>query len=385
MRQVLVVNGPNLNLLGTRRPDVYGQESLSDLDRLCRDWGAELGLEVATFQSNHEGVLIDRLHQARSEGCDGIVFNAGAYTHTSFALHDAVEAIEIPTVEVHISNVKEREEWRRTSRIAPACVYTIYGRGIEGYRWALRHLWYRSKQAFETIQYADGTENQGDLRRPDGEPVAACLLVHGGFWLPMWTRDIMDGLAVDLCRRGLVTLNVEYGRTRAGGGWPQSMNDVTTAARWLAGEAGGQQILLGHSAGGQLALMSASQTNVDLVVSLAGVLDMEATAAGGPGAGPARDFLNGVDPKVVSPMTAPPIRSPVLVTHGDRDDLVPVTQSRAYARRINDAGGRVEYLELAGEGHFSLLDPDSNAWQLVVEALWKLLGEFGLPSSARPG
>ena len=139
MRRVLVLNGPNLNLLGSRRPDVYGSTTLADLERLCAAWGVRLGVEVESFQSNHEGALIDRLHEARGV-VDGVVINPGAFTHTSYALHDALEAVEIPAVEVHISNVEEREAWRRTSLTGPACVHRIYGRGIYGYQNALSHL-----------------------------------------------------------------------------------------------------------------------------------------------------------------------------------------------------------------------------------------------------
>ena len=137
--RVLVVNGPNLNLLGTRRPEVYGTTTLGELEEMCRQWGTELGCSVSVFQSNHEGAIIDRLHEAIGR-CDGIVINPGALTHYSYALHDAIEASNIPTVEVHISNIAARESWRAVSVIAPVCVASITGQGVEGYRRAIEVL-----------------------------------------------------------------------------------------------------------------------------------------------------------------------------------------------------------------------------------------------------
>ena len=139
MTRVLVLNGPNLNLLGTRRPDVYGTTTLAALDANCRSWGSDLGLTVECLQSNHEGTLVDALHAARGR-CAGVVLNAGAYTHYAYSLHDAVEAIEIPVVEVHISDVYKRESWRRHSVLEPVCVASIVGHGVDGYREALELL-----------------------------------------------------------------------------------------------------------------------------------------------------------------------------------------------------------------------------------------------------
>jgi 3-dehydroquinate dehydratase II len=140
--RALVIHGPNLDLLGTRRPDVYGTMTLGEVEDRCRAWGVELGIEVTTFQSNHEGALIDRLHEAIGM-VEGVIINPGALAHYSYALHDAVEAIPAPVVEVHISDIGSREEWRRTSVVAPACAATISGKGIDGYREALEVLAHR--------------------------------------------------------------------------------------------------------------------------------------------------------------------------------------------------------------------------------------------------
>jgi 3-dehydroquinate dehydratase-2 len=136
--KLLVINGPNLNLLGTREPAVYGSATLADVEALCRTEGQALGAEVLTFQSNHEGALIDRVHAARAEGVDFIVINPGAYTHTSVALRDAFAGVAIPFIELHISNVHRREPFRHHSYFSDIAVGTIVGLGVYGYRLALR-------------------------------------------------------------------------------------------------------------------------------------------------------------------------------------------------------------------------------------------------------
>jgi 3-dehydroquinate dehydratase II len=137
---ILVLNGPNLNLLGRREPAVYGKATLADLDAACVKAGRELGVEVTCRQSNHEGELIDWLHGAADEGVSGIVLNAGGLAHTSVALRDAIAGIDVPVIEVHLSNVHARERFRHTSVTAGACVGVIAGLGIEGYRMAMVYL-----------------------------------------------------------------------------------------------------------------------------------------------------------------------------------------------------------------------------------------------------
>ncbi len=139
MPSVLVLNGPNLNLLGLREPGVYGSTTLEDINAKMTELGKELGIEVRCFQSNHEGALIDALHDARTWAA-GVVFNPGGYTHTSVALRDAISAINIPVIEVHISNVHAREEFRHHSMISAVCAGTISGLGINSYLLGLRGL-----------------------------------------------------------------------------------------------------------------------------------------------------------------------------------------------------------------------------------------------------
>jgi len=138
--RILVLHGPNLNLLGTREPEVYGHETLLDVDNDLQIMAQELGVELTATQSNHEGQLIDRIHAAREEGIAGILINPGGLTHTSVALRDALAAVAIPTVEVHLSNVHARESFRHHSFISPIAVGVVFGFGAASYQIALRGL-----------------------------------------------------------------------------------------------------------------------------------------------------------------------------------------------------------------------------------------------------
>ena len=137
--KLLILNGPNINMLGIREPGVYGSQSYSELLRLLSVWAEELGVEMEHYQSNHEGCLVDKIQEAYGN-FDGIVINPAAYTHTSIAILDALKAVALPAVEVHISDVSQREDFRKASFAGMACIKTIMGQGLDGYRQAMAFL-----------------------------------------------------------------------------------------------------------------------------------------------------------------------------------------------------------------------------------------------------
>ena len=355
--RVLVVNGPNLNLLGTREPDVYGSDTLADLDGTVAEWGVSMGVDVETVQSNHEGEIIDILHGWHG---DGIIINPGALAHTSRALADAIRSVPIPVVEVHISNIREREPWREESVTAEACVRSVYGRGVVGYRDAIRHLVNRAAVPFETVRYGPHDENVGDLRLGDHRLV---VLVHGGFWRHEWERDTTESIAVDLTQRGFTTWNIEYRRLGLDGGWPGSAHDVLMALDFvpqLPLQVEGLSVV-GHSAGAHLAIWAAprSHTQVNRMVAMAPITALAMHADSGMyGAGEARALLD-----AGAPMDVDPGDVPTLLVHGTHDQHVPIAHSTVLAERNG-----LEVLTTDG-GHFELLDPGSPHWDAVIKAL----------------
>ncbi len=366
----MVLNGPNLDRLGTRRPEIYGSTTLSELERMCVDWGSVLGIEVVALQSNHEGELIDHLHEADATG---IVLNAGALTHYSYALRDAIESTPAPVVEVHISNVLEREEWRRRSVLAEVCLHSIYGRGIEGYRWAMLHLLHHAQSPPTRLEYGYHDEAHGDLRVPVGNgPFPAVMLLHGGFWRHQWTFDTVGGPAVDLWRRGFVTYAVEYRRVGAGGGATTTPADIEEALDVLRRHprVDAERIaIVGHSAGGQLAVQAASRHVVQLAVSMAGVLDLETGLDLGIGGGAIEAYLGGAPARLHSPTRLVPTASPILAAHGSADDLVPALLSERFADAAAEAGSSCELHLLEEVGHFEFLDPSTAAWQAITQRI----------------
>lgn len=140
MTKILILNGPNLQLLGTRKKEVYGSTTLEEIRQNLEKIAASLDVELDFYQSNHEGDLVDRIGNAKTEGVDGIVINPAAYTHTSIAIRDAIEGVSIPAIEIHLSNIHAREEFRHRSMTAPVCIGQIAGLGPDGYEWALRAM-----------------------------------------------------------------------------------------------------------------------------------------------------------------------------------------------------------------------------------------------------
>ncbi len=235
-----------------------------------------------------------------------------------------------------------------------------------------------------TRRYGSGPEQMADLLLPAGAgPHRVAVLVHGGFWGAHFTRATMGALAVDLARRGWASWNVEYRRVGSGGGVPETGQDVRAAIDALAEIAASldptRVVLIGHSAGGQLALSLAGLPGVGAVVSLAGVCDLGSAARERIGDGAALEFMDGTPEErpeayaIADPIRLLPTGTRTLIVHGDADDRVPVQQSRDYARAAQAAGDPSELLELAGVEHFALVDPRTAAWATVAERLDELI------------
>ncbi|MBA2336600.1 MAG: type II 3-dehydroquinate dehydratase [Acidimicrobiia bacterium] len=369
MQRIDVINGPNLNMLGRREPDIYGTDTLEQVDARVVAWGQRLGLEVTTFQSNREGDLIDRIQACRTSA-DGIVINAGALTHTSYAIHDALLAAEVPAVEVHLSNIHAREPWRAVSVLAPVVAGSIFGRGVVGYRDALRLLVNRAAAMPHTIAYGDHPEQVMDVRAPDDPgPHPVAVLVHGGFWRREWGRDTSDTLAVDLTARGWVTANVEYRRLGCDGGWPASVDDVATAIAHIVSHREVSSVtVFGHSSGGQLALVAGRATAVETVVALAPITDLAWAIELGTGAPSPAQFAGGHDPTGPMSPVAEPARGRQILVHGTADTEVPVEFSTRYVQAAEAAGITVNAI-YPETGHFELLDPKTPVWEQVVTSL----------------
>ena len=355
--RLLVINGPNLNLLGAREPEVYGSDTLADLEAQVEVWGEEMGTRVDTMQSNGEGQIIDAI---QSFDGDGIVINPGAFTHTSRAIADAISSVESPVVEVHVSNIRSREPWRAESLVADACVLTIYGRGVAGYRAAIRHLVNRAAGLFETVRYGPHPDNVGDLRRGGDDLV---VLAHGGVWKHEFARDLTESLAVDLWQRGYTTWNVEYRRLGDGGGWPGSGHDVLTALDSIPRIHPDLRrlIVVGHSAGAYLLMWAAARSRVSVTthIALGPLLSLTAAVeAGDVGSGQCATLL-----EMGAPPEATPGKVKTVIVHGDSDQIVPVERSVSFAARH-----QVEHHRTSCD-HFSLLDPAKSEWSWVVDHL----------------
>lgn len=343
--RVAVINGPNLNLLGSRQPEIYGTMTLADLEDRVRNWSSRLDVEPTFFQSNDESELVS-LIQAAGKECDALVLNPGGFTHTSVAIADAVASIQVPAVEVHLSDIAAREAFRSISLVAPNVVRQISGRGATGYRDAIRHLVFRDLVPYTNVRYGPHHRNVADHRRADGNSLV--VLVHGGYWLPGWDRDQLDQAAVDLTLRGCDTLNIEY---RVDPPWPGSGHDVDTALGW-ARDRYDSVSLLGHSAGAFVALWAFLRNPVDICVGLAPVTDLSLVED----VTPAQVVMAAGGPMALT------IGQGTVFFHGTDDTEVNLD----HTRRASDAA---EVHLLAGVGHFDILDPQRPHWDAVASAL----------------
>lgn len=370
MPTVVCVNGPNLDLLGRRQPEVYGSMTLSDLAARVRGWGDDLGLEIRWIQSNHEGAIVEAIHSAR--GSAGIVINPGALTHTSQALHDALLAVETPAVEVHLSNVRGRERWRRRSTVAPASVLSVFGRGAEGYRAALRHLVHRQAHPPLIGRYGPHPDQVVHMRGSGGD--VGVVLVHGGFWSDAWGLDTVEGWAVDLAAEGVAVASIEYRRVGSGGGVVATTADVARAINrardWLEVP---EVAVVGHSAGAHLAVWHAlsAPTPQRLTVGVAGIYDLAVADDHdlGPGAVAAFDPEHRTDP-----MRAGRPGGHLVLVHGEDDSVVPSSQTIAYGEILGGEGAGVDVTLLADTRHFDLLDPRRDGWKAIRASLGAVIG-----------
>jgi acetyl esterase/lipase len=232
----------------------------------------------------------------------------------------------------------------------------------------------------QTHPYGALPDQVADLRLPQRDGThAVVMLLHGGFWRAQWRRDIMSALAVDLTLAGWATWNVEYRRVGAGGGVPQTLDDVAAAFDWLTSIDAPLDLTcvtaLGHSAGGHLALWLAGQRDLQLTVSLAGVSWLAEAARLRIGDDAVRDFCAGLPAEVpqtyalADPFAHLPLGVPQLLVHGDRDDRVPAQLSRQWTARSRETGDRCELMVLPGVDHFALIDPATDAWRETARRL----------------
>jgi acetyl esterase/lipase len=383
--RIAVVDGP-----GIARDEGW-------LRAACAEWARELGVEAALTVASDERTLADAVRHARSRA-DALVIGPGE-SENSAVVAEAVTAAGVPSVAVDLHAVRAAH-----TRVALAASYAIRGRGIDGYRWALRHLVWAAALPFETHAYGPLDDQVGDLRLPDAPPPHPVVaLLHGGGWKEHWTRDLMDGAAVDLTRRGYATWNLEYRRVGpGGGGWPTTFLDVAAGLDALVELSGRHQLdldrvtVLGHSAGGQLALWSASRSTGDpggaarvrpaLVVAIAAVADLvEASRRGLVGGDDIAARLLGGTPETVpdryalaSPLERLPLGVPQLVVQGSRDYLTDLRDlARRYVDRATRAGDPVELLELDAAEHLEVVDASTAAWTAIAERIDERVGTAG--------
>ena len=372
--RILIINGPNLNLLGTRDPQPYGDATLADLEADWRTHCERYDVAIEALQSNHEGVIVDAIGEGQHR-FDALVINAGALSHYSRSIADAIGAVDLPAVEVHISNIYERETWRHVSVLKDVCVLTIVGRGTSGYINAIDHLIAMHTSPARTLQYGEENTTVLDLRVPSGDgPHPVAILVHGGFWRTIWTRDLMDPMAAALIGHGWATANIEY--SLGEGSYANAMRDLESAVLWVQNNAAEHDfdpkmvVLVGHSAGGYLSLAAAARLpTVAGVVGLAAVTDLEAMSVSRQDDDPVARLLGASlsdAPRLwhqAGLSESPTI--PIHLVHGSEDDTVDLAQSTNYSQQTDT----IRLTVVDGCDHMSLIDPTSPAWPSVLSAM----------------
>ncbi|MEV8638212.1 alpha/beta hydrolase [Streptosporangium sp. NPDC051023] len=260
-----------------------------------------------------------------------------------------------------------------TGKPGEPAVAHLHGRGVGGLTWAIRHAVHRLRNPARRVAYGEQPGQWAEVRLPresEGQPPVA-VLVHGGYWRSVWGADLMDALCIDLAERGFAAWNLEY-RTPDLHGWAAITEDVAQGVALAAESASGPLVVIGHSAGGQLALRAAADDpRVTLAVSLAGVLDLVEGNHRYLSSGAVAGALGGTVTEVPeiyrrsSPLERLPLRVPQLVVQGSGDDLDLVDVSRRYARAADESGDEVTYLEMSGD-HFDVIDPASPIWRATA-------------------
>ena len=370
----------------------------------CSEWGKEIGVDVDVRPGDPAAIVGDMATGHPSMAADsgkgagppipaGVVIAPGPDGFDASSLVDAVAAAAVPVVAVDGGNLRKSGLQPESTRIVAAGARVLYGRGPGTARYALLHLACRHGQAVDTLAYGPDPSHDGDLWCPSGSgPHPVVVLFHGGFWYHAWERDLMDGLARDLARRGIAAWNVEYRRVGAGGGWPATGEDAGRATDHLLALAPvygldlDRVAVLGHSAGAQLALWVAArgrrgEVHPALAVGMATIADLEEAIAARTGgdsvarllrAGPGSTGDDGdldVALAEASPRARVPIGVPQILGHATNDDIVPPSQTTAYADAARAAGDDVTVLAIDGGSHFGLIDPLSSAWAAVARAV----------------
>jgi acetyl esterase/lipase len=368
----------------------------------CCDWAKEIGVAVevqpgdpaaivGALASGHPSMATNPGNGADPPTPAGVIIAPGPDGFDASGLAGVVAAAPVPVVAIEPGNLRKAGLQPESTRLAAAGACVLYGRGPDTARHALLFLARRHGRLIDTLAYGPDPSEDGDFWCPAGPgPHPVAVLYHGGFWYHAWERDLMDGLASDLARRGIAAWNVEYRRVGAGGGWPATGEDAARATDHLVALAPvygldlSRVAVLGHSAGAQLALWVAArgrrgEVHPRLVVGLATIGDLEQAMTDRIGGGSVARLLGagaaGDDGDLevalvdASPRARVPIGVPQLLAHVADDDVVPLSQTTGYAAAAEAAGDDVTVSESTTGGHFALIDPTTPAWAAVASDL----------------